>query len=285
MRAKHLKILGFLSLVATTILWGTSFVFIKLSMSDINSFTYTFTRTLIAVIALLPFILTRIVNGSMDYSSLRNGFITGIAYSTGLCLQAAGTAYIDPSISAFITGISTIHVHMYSALAMKKYSYLDLFSLIMAITGLYYLTMPASGIGVGEILVFAATFAWASQIILISSFRSSSMIEFLFGMFASGVLFLPMALAYGYNLSREALLYIAYLAIVCSIAATFFQVLGQRYISPSTASLVFLLEPVFALLFSVFMGLEIVELHKIIGGGLIVSALYIALISELKTYY
>lgn len=280
-----MKILGFLSLVTTTVLWGTSFAFIKLSMSDINSFTYTFTRTIIAAIVLLPLIIPKIINGSIDYTSLRNGFITGVAYSTGLCLQAAGTAHIDPSISAFITGISTIHVHVYSALIKKKYSYLDLVALIMAITGLYWLTTPTGGLGIGEILVFTATFAWASQIILISLFKSSSMLEFLFGMFTSGVIFLPLVFAYGFNLTTDALLYIAYLAIVCSIGATFFQVLGQRYISASTASLIFLLEPVFALLFSVLMGLEMAELYKIMGGGLIISALYIALISEMRTHH
>lgn len=280
-----MKILGFLSLVTTTVLWGTSFAFIKLSMSDINSFTYTFTRTIIATIVLLPLIIPKIINGSIDYTSLRNGFITGVAYSTGLCLQAAGTAHIDPSISAFITGISTIHVHVYSALIKKNYSYLDLVALIMAITGLYWLTTPTGGLGIGETLVFTATFAWASQIILISLFKSSTILEFLFGMFTSGVIFLPLAFAYGLNLTTDALLYIAYLAIVCSIGATFFQVLGQRYISASTASLIFLLEPVFALLFSVLMGLEMAELYKIMGGGLIISALYIALISEMRTHH
>lgn len=49
----------------------------------------------------------------LDLDSLRRGFLIGITYSTGLLLQGAGTYYIDPSVSAFITGLSTIHVHIY----------------------------------------------------------------------------------------------------------------------------------------------------------------------------
>ncbi|MEM1761952.1 MAG: DMT family transporter, partial [Desulfurococcaceae archaeon] len=86
----------------------------------------------------------------------------------------------------------------------------------------------------------------------------------------------------GITLTREAVIYIVYLALVCSILATFFQVLGQRYVSASTAALIFLLEPVFATQFSVLMGLETVEPYKMVGGGLILLSLYIATVSEIR---
>jgi EamA-like transporter family. len=251
-------------------------------MSEVNPFTYTFIRTLIATIVILPIIIAKGMLGRIHVESLMRGLIIGLAYSTGLCLQAAGTAYIDPSTSAFITGLSTIHVHFYSAIVLKKYSRLDLLSLISAITGLYVLTSPVGGLGIGELLVFTATFTWAIQVILIAKYGKSSMAEFLMGVFSAGLLYAPLSMRFGINLNTNTLLYLAYLGVFCSIGATFFQVLGQRYVSASTAALLFLLEPIFATIFSVIMGLETLSIHKLTGGGLILVSLYLATITELK---
>lgn len=280
-----LKVLGLTSLISTTLLWGTSFVFIKLSMGEVDPFTYTFVRTAIATVALVPALAYRFLRGVFNTASFKRGFIVGLAYISGLCLQAAGTAYIDPSTSAFITGLSTIHVHLYVALVAKSYLALDVLSLFLAILGLYTLTKPAGGFGYGELLVFTATFAWAAQIVLVARYRNSSILEFLAGCFAAGLLLAPFSIAVSPVLTREAVLYLTYLALICSIGATFFQVLGQRYVSPETAALIFLLEPVFALLFSVLMGLEELALYKVIGGGMILLSTYIATYSEMRYKY
>ena len=276
------KLLGFSSLVLTTLIWGTSFAFIKLSMTEIDPFTYTATRTLIASVTLTPALLARKLRGVVDYTSFKRGFITGLVYSTGLCLQAAGTAHTTPSISAFVTGLSSVHVHFYTAVILRVYSVLDLLALILAITGLYVLTKPSGGLGTGELLVLASTVFWALQILLVARYSKSSLVEFLAGNFTAGVLYLPLALIQSPSLTGEVLVYLVYLALACSIGATLFQVLGQRYISATTASLIFLLEPVFATLFSVIMGLEEVDLYKVLGGSLILTALYVTTISEFK---
>lgn len=276
------KLGGVFSLIMTTLLWGTSFAFIKLSVGEVDPYTYTFVRTLIASLALSPLVLVKYARRKLDYGSVKRGLLTGLAYSTGLFLQAAGTAYIDPSTSAFITGLSTIHVHVYTITVVKKYSWLDLLALVTAMVGLFILTSPSGGLGAGGLLVFSATFMWALQIILISKYRDSSMLEFLLGTFLAGLLFAPLSLYSFPALTTEAVLYLVYLALVCSVGATFFQVLGQRYVSASTAALIFLLEPVFATVFSVLMGLENVQLYKVSGGGLILLSLYLATVSEVK---
>jgi drug/metabolite transporter (DMT)-like permease len=281
--SKKLKLFGFSSLILTTFLWGTSFAFIKLSVGVISPYTYVFTRTLLASIMLLPLVALKALSGPIDYTSLKRGFIVGLAYSTGLVLQGAGTAYIDPSTSAFITGLSTLHVHLYSSLIKRRYSWIDGAALFVALLGLYTISTPSGGLGVGELLVLAGTFMWALQVILISQYSYSSMLEFLFGTFLAGTIYGVATPFTGLHMATETWLYIAYLALVCSIGATFFQVLGQRYVSEATAAIVFLLEPVFATIFSVAMGLETVTTYKVVGGALILSSLYLALYSEFKT--
>jgi drug/metabolite transporter (DMT)-like permease len=276
------KIMGFFSLVLTTLVWGSSFALIKLSVSEIDPFTYTATRTLIATATLLPILVTKKMRGGVDTTSFKRGFKTGLAYSTGLLLQAAGTAYTTPSVSAFVTGLSSVHVHFYAATVLRSYSLVDLVSLILAITGLYVLTRPTGGFAIGEFLVLASTVFWAIQIILVSKYSNSSLLEFLTGVFTAGALYMPLALVMRPMLTGEVLVYLAYLALACSIIATLLQVLGQRYISATTASLIFLLEPVFATLFSVLLRLEDIDLYKVTGGALILISLYTTTLAELK---
>jgi drug/metabolite transporter (DMT)-like permease len=75
------------------------------------------------------------------------------------------------------------------------------------------------------------------------------------------------------TLTVEILAYLAYLALACSIIPTLLQVPGQRYISATTASLILLLEPVFATLFSVLLELEDIDFYKVTGGALILISL------------
>ncbi|MEM3926592.1 MAG: DMT family transporter [Desulfurococcaceae archaeon] len=278
------KIKGVSLLVLTTILWGTSFVFIKLSVSNIDPFSYTAYRTLFATVVLTAILVVlKMMGRPINMDSMVKGMITGIAYASGLLLQAAGTAYTTPSLSAFITGFNTIHVHVYVALLGKSYGVLDLLALLLSMLGLYVLTSPQGGIGIGELLVFLGSIAWAAQIILISKYRHTNVLEFLHGMFLTGSFMAPLAyIVYGFPLDMEILKYLAYLAVVCSIGATFFQVWGQKYVSAASAAVIFLLEPVFALLFSVLMGMEELEIYKVLGGGMIVISTYIVTLSEMR---
>jgi len=70
----------------------------------------------------------------------------------------------------------------------------------------------------------------------------------------------------GGELLLNAIPYLAYLAVACSLGATYFQVNGQKYVTASSAAVIFLLEPVFALIFSLVMGLEDLVLYKIVEG-------------------
>jgi len=273
---------GVVYLVATTVLWGSSFSFIKLSVTDISPLAYTSLRSLIAVLALTPLLFLKKMKGGIEWGSLFKGVVIGIAYFLGLYLQAAGTVYTTPSISAFVTGLNSVHVHLYVALVERNYGLIDGVALALAVLGLYLLTSPEGGFTAGVLLVFMGSIAWAAQILLVSKYGSSSTLEVLYGMFLPGALTSPGLLLTGTSLPGRVLLYLAYLAIVCSVLATFFQVVGQRYVSPLVAALIFLLEPVFALVFSLLMGLERLELYKLVGGGLIVLATYLVTMIEVR---
>jgi drug/metabolite transporter (DMT)-like permease len=284
--SKRGKIKGVFFLVLTTILWGTSFSFIKLSVEEISGFSYTFYRGLISILILTILLAAKHARQGIDAKSFIKGLYTGVAYTTGLLLQGLGTQYVTPSTSAFITGLNTVHVHLYAGFLARKYGLTHAVSLVLAISGLYILTSPQNSGGLGEILVFMGSISWAAQIILVSKYSDSSMLEYLYGMFTPTLFLAPYVFIVenGGELSLNAIVYLAYLAVACSLGATYFQVKGQKYVTASSAAIIFLLEPVFALIFSLVMGLEDLVLYKLVGGGLIVLATYITTIEELKEY-
>ncbi|MEZ0289891.1 MAG: DMT family transporter [Sulfolobales archaeon] len=274
------RVLGVLSLILATMLWGTSFSFIKLSLYSIDALTYTAYRSLISVLVLLPITLFRILDKKFSYRDLVRGMIIGSTYVSGLYLQGAGTHYVTPSLSAFVTGFSTVNVHLYIAMSTRFYSARDLMSLLLALAGLYIITRPQGGSLVGVLLILASTIPWAAQIILVSRYGGGGLLEMTFGVFLVGVFLTPLSTNSLYQISLETWLYLIYLAIVCSITALLLQIYGQRFVSPKTASVIYLLEPFFAYLFSYMIGLESFDLYILVGGSMITLASYIAIRSE-----
>lgn len=285
-RGRHIAeaVRGALLLLLTTILWGSSFIFIKLIVSDVSEFSYTFYRVLISITILTPLMILRISVEKFDIKGFKYGLFTGIAYLLGLVLQGAGTRYTTPSISAFITGLNTVHVHIYSGLIKKNYSLSLFISLTLAILGLYMVTKPVGGFSFGEILVFLGSIAWAAQIILISRYARKGVkyVDFLYGMLLPSLFLAPYVLIVerSTHLTMQTFLYLAYLAVACTLIASALQIVGQKYVSPAVAAIIYILEPLFALLFSIAFYNERVELIGVIGAMLMVLASYIAVREE-----
>jgi drug/metabolite transporter (DMT)-like permease len=135
-------------------------------------------------------------------------------------------------------------------------------------------------------MVFLGSIAWAAEIILISRYstRGVKSLEFLYGVLLPATILAPYVLFIEkeVNLTIETLAYLTYLALICTLAATALQAIGQRYVSAATAAVIYLLEPVFAALFSATIYGEKIETLGALGGTLIVLASAIAVLDEVR---
>jgi len=247
------RLRGSLLLLGTTLLWGTSFPAIKYVVTRIGPLTYVWVRSLIAAAGLAPYLAYATAKRWSLGRSLRGGLLTGVAFALGLWLQGWGTRYTTASNSAFITGLNTVFVHLYAALRGSGYTLHLAGALALSIGGLYLLTSPAGGFGVGDALVLMGAVMWAAQVLLVDRYAGESdPIAFTFAeMVPSIALALPaMALEGPPHLDPKLLLVLAYLGVACADAAFILQVMGQRSVPPTVAALIFLLEPVFAAIFS-----------------------------------
>jgi len=269
---------GLVALILTSVLWGTSFPVIKTVMYYVNEYTYTWVRSLIAILGLTPYLLYTYYRGRFSVSTAKGGLLAGIAYALGLWLQGWGTKYTTASNSAFITGLNIIYVHIYSATVMRRYSIKLFLALILSISGLYLLTTPTTGFNLGDLLVLAGSFMWALQIILVDRYSGGDPLIFtLFEMVPALTFLIPDVVFYStISVSVNVLLMITYLAFVCSNTAFALQVFGQRYVSPAVTAIVFLLEPVVAAILSYVLLGEVFTSIKVLGASLILTAMFLS---------
>ncbi len=278
-REKILK--GLLPLLGTSIFWGSSFPAIKVAVGYVGGELYTGMRSLLTIMLLAPYVWYK--RHLLTRDVVKGGLLVGLAYTLGIWLQGWGTGLTTASKSAFITGMNVPFVHAYMALVLRKYDRYLAISLGMSLLGLYLLTRPDVALNIGDFLVLLGAVFWAAQIIMVSHVSRADPLLIVFLEMIPGLVFLPVGLARtGIEplMDVRALLVLLYLALVCTIGAFGLQVYGQRHISAGVAAIVYLLEPVFAGIFSYIALGETMDHYQLVGAGLIVLAIAVSSMME-----
>ncbi|MCD6195863.1 MAG: DMT family transporter [Staphylothermus sp.] len=274
-----------LALLGTVVFWGSSFPIIKYLMNIISEYSYTWVRGFFSIVFLTPYLLWFIARRAFTLRCLKGGLLAGVFYSLGLWLQAWGTRYTTASNSAFITGLNVLFVHVFTAVFYKRYSKELLLSLLTSVTGLYLLTMPTDAITsiqsrIGDFLVLLGAVMWALQILAVDKYSECDPFIFIYFMFLPTLFFaIPDMINNSFQnvfMRIDAILLLIYLALICNIGAFSLQVYGQKRIRPEVTAIVFLLEPVFASIFSYFILAETMSFNQIIGATLIILSMYLA---------
>jgi len=267
------------------VLWGTSFPAIKVVTSSISPHAYTWGRGSLAVAVLGPYIAWLAAKGALRGEWVRGGLLAGVAYSLGIFFQGWGTSMTTASNSAFITGMNVVFVHAYQALRMRAYSPYLAASLALAIPGLWALTAPTTGFGLGDALVLVSAAFWAAQVIIIDRYSHSHPIALAYFMILPSTAFaIPAALIGDLTIKpgTEVALALTYLAIACTVVAFSLQAYGQKGVAPATAATIFLAEPLVAAIASYAVLGESYDLLWAAGAGMILSSIALATLHEVR---
>ncbi len=244
---------GFL-LFLTAFIWGTAFVAQSVGMDHLGPFGFNGIRSLIGGAALLPCIwilgrTDREHRKKEDWKTLTAGGIScGLALFAASSLQQIGIQYTTAGKAGFITAFYIVLVPVAGIFLGKKTGWKVWTAVAMALAGLYFLCITESfRIGKGDVFVFAGAVIFAVHILVIDYFAprtdgvKMSCIQF----FVAGILSLfPMAATEtttleGVWLSMGPLLYAGVLS--CGVAYTL-QIIGQKNMNPTIASLILSLE-------------------------------------------
>ncbi|MDZ7799918.1 MAG: DMT family transporter [Trueperaceae bacterium] len=271
---------GVLVLVLVTLLWGTTFVVIKETLTVVPVPLFLALRFTMA--------LAFFVWVPLGRAARRPAMVLGLLSFAGFATQTLGLAVTTASKAAFITGLSVVLTPVVAAAwlraAVPVRAWMAAF---VALGGLGLMTLSGQevgGVNRGDLWVLVTALAYAVFIVYLGKVAHAAP-----ALALAGWQHLPMAaLAWLWaiphldalaTLPLSAWAGIAYLAAVCTALVAVLQTYAQRVVPAHLAALIFLLEPVFAALFAYLLLGERLGLAGWIGGGLVVLAMALA---ELK---
>jgi drug/metabolite transporter (DMT)-like permease len=242
-----------LLLVFTAMIWGSAFVAQK-SGGTIGGFTYNGIRTLLGGLVLIPVYFLLRKNKEMK-SSIIGGIFCGLALFIASNLQQFGINNTSASKAGFITSLYAIIVPFLSVFLHKTIRPIVWLSVVISLIGLYLLNYSAEGlsINIGDIQLMLCALAFAFQILIIDHYSDHvngvlmSATQFI----VSGILSIVCMFLFEkpeINAILASWWPIVYAGVFSSAIAYTLQIVGQRYVPPTEASLIFCLESVFSLL-------------------------------------
>lgn len=253
---------GSLALLCGTMIWGSSFIAQSVGMDLIGPFTFQAIRCALAVVFLflLTFVFDWKIGFKKSLAKWKNkqlwisGGVCGAALFVAASLQQVGLIYTEPGKAGFLTAMYIVLVPILGIFLHRRPGLNAVFSVVLALVGLYLLSfMGVSSINVGDLLLIGCALAFAVQILLIDSFAQD-----LDGLRLNCVQALVVAvLSLPWMLLTEELdmgnilacwLPLGFAGILSMGVAYSLQIVGQKNLDPTTASLIMSLESVFAAL-------------------------------------
>lgn len=264
------QILGSFLLILCTAIWGMAFVAQSVGMDYIGPFTFQAVRSFLAVIGLLPvcMITDRFKKDGKsfplrwkDKNLWKAGIFCGIPLFLACNLQQIGLIDTDAGKSAFLTAMYIVIVPVLGLFLKRKPSKMLLVCLPLAVAGLYCLScVGVTQVNTGDLLLLGCAFAFAVQIILVDLWGLNvdalrlNMIQSLVCALLSAVLMF-FAETPSWQSISQCWLPLAYAGFLSMGVAYYLQILGQKYLEPSAASILLSTEAVFAVIFgALFLG-------------------------------
>ena len=257
------NLLGSISLLLATVIWGSAFVAQSVGMDHVGPYTFQAIRCAMAAIGLVPVIAIfdagkndakSFISRFADKKLWTAGVLAGIPLCFAANLQQIGILYTDAGKSAFLTAMYIIFVPLIGIFLKQRPSPMIPVCVLLAAIGLYFLSCAGvSSINIGDICLLLCALAFAVQITVIDRF--AQIVDPLrlnciqAGVCAAGsalvMLFTETPTLDGIAGSWWPMCYAGFLSMGVAYSL---QIIGQKHLNPAPASLIMSLESVFAAL-------------------------------------
>lgn len=249
-----------LLLLLTAIIWGSAFVAQSVGMEYVEPFTFTFARSIIGGIVLIPCIFVlqnkaRSVGMRITKQEWLGGICCGVALFAASNFQQFGITHTTVGKAGFITALYVVIVPLLGLFMKKRVSFLIWICVVLSVVGLYLLCMTEGSFSLayGDLLVLICAVLFSFHILIIDYFSPKgdgvimSCIQFFVCGILSGIVMLFVENPSIGSLidAKWAILYAGVLS--CGVAYTL-QVVAQKGVNPTVASLILCLESVVAVL-------------------------------------
>lgn len=282
-----------LLLLLTAAIWGVAFVAQSVGMDYVGAFTFNSIRSLIGSLVLIPVILVlnrqkpASAHTDLQKKENRRTLITG-GICCGICLclasnfQQFGIKYTTVGKAGFITACYIVIVPVLGLFLKQKCGPFVWAAVAMAVIGLYLLCIKDGfSIGTGDILVMICALLFSIHILVIDHFSpmvdgvKMSCIQFLVCGILSGI---PALLLESPRFSSilaawQPILYAGVFS--CGVAYTL-QIVGQKNMNPTVASLILSLESCISVLAGWLILKQQLSLREFAGCAVMFAAIILA---------
>lgn len=275
-----------LLLFLAALIWGTAFVAQSVSMDYVGPFTFNAARFLIGCIVLLPFVIKQTPKGKalFDKQTVIVGLACSVMLFTASSLQQVGIQYTSVGKAGFLTSLYIIIVPFLNKLCFKQNLPKTIgIALVLATIGLYLLSInEALTIELGDILEILGAVFFALHILIIDHYAENlngvkvSCIQF----FGVSVFSLIAAIISNEVITLHSIVS-AYFPILytgifsCGVAYTL-QIIGQKGVNPTLASLILSLESTIAVIAAFIILHQTLSIRELIGCLFVFSSIILA---------
>lgn len=270
-----------LGLLVTTMIWGSSFVVVKNTTASLPPSEIIFFRFAASAILLGAIFFKHLKH--LTRGQLLHGFLLGVTYFLAYETQTYGAEYTTAGNNAFLTAVYCVIVPFLAwALLKQKPNLFQVVSAFLCIAGVGLLSLKDGfSMNIGDLLSLLCGFFFAAQILEIGCFTKTDdpIALTILEMAATALLSLPSALFLEKPAAvpgTDLILAMIYLALVGTALTSLAQTVCQKYVEPSSASIIMSLESVFGALCGVIFLSEPISVRSLGGCALIFCAILLS---------
>lgn len=278
-----------LALAGTTLIWGSTFVLVKIGLAELSPLLFNAARFTLAAVLMLPWALRPLARvaktgGAAVWRLLADAGWLAVLIVLGFGLQTAGLKYTTASNSAFITGMMVMFTPLLqTGLQRRRPQTENLVGIALVLIGLALLTTPGGRGNVGDLLTLACAAVFALYIVQIDTIsRRHELVALTFVQIAGAAALNWVAglafESFEWRVSVRSAAILLYLALFATIVTTYVQTRFQRDTTPTRAVIIYTIEPVWAAALGYWILQERLAPSGLIGAAVIIAGI---LVSEL----
>ena len=262
--------------------WGFGFVWMKDAIERQPYFDFLALRFTIA--AGVMFLIRPQLVRHLSLKFINRGVLLGLALGLGYVTQTIGLEQSTAAITGFFTGLYIVLTPLFAWLLLRqKIASKVLLGVIIATIGLGVITLGGLGFDVGTISLLACAILFALHIVGLGRWSPGRDTYALTVVQLAtvavicwiGALFNPSDPGYQAPPDADVWNAVLFTAVFATAIAFFVQTWAQSIMDASRVAIILTTEVVFAALFAVALGQEVLSIRTVIGGSLMVIAMLI----------
>ena len=268
---KNKKVIAVNALVLAALLFGSTFIIVKNLLDNLSPTTVVFLRYLIASI------LFFFSGGIPSKEYMKPGILMGLFLWIGYITQTQGLLTTSTINSGIVTGFYIVLTPIFSKFINKttieRKNYIGS---TLGFLGIFLIAINSVDQLFGNLFTLICASGYALHIVMVERYiqgKNISQLMFIQSL-VGGLLCIPFLKFNEILVSLDFLYPILFLGLLVNFCAFYLQLFGQKFVNASTASLLFGLEGVFALLIGVFYVEEILNITNWLGVGVLLCSIY-----------